>query len=123
MIRRATQIRIEQLAAPRRRAAVRWLKRYEHGIDPLQHTRVIYLQHPAAQCGIVHQKQPEILRLALIPLPVSPRLKAGSRTLVLLVLQIEGIEKQELLFRKVDAAKSALRFPGGVHVVDIHNME
>src|ERR1051326_5063333 len=100
MVRRATQICVQQLTSSWRRTASRWFQSYEYGVDPLQHDRVVHLQHPTAPGGIGQQKQAEILWLALIPLPVSPGLEAGSRALMLLILQIEGIEKQKFFLHK-----------------------
>src|SRR5258707_1201211 len=123
MVRRSAQIGIQKAPALRIRTAVGWFESHKYGVNVLQDSRVVYLEHPTIERRIVHVEEPEICRLAAACFAVSPCLEPGSSAVVALILKIESIKNQEFLLDVVDATESTAGFPVTLYVVNIHNVQ
>ena len=123
MVRGASQIRIENPATTRGGTTVGSFHRHEYGVNAFEHARVIHFQDPSVSSNIVHIEQAQTFRLAVRRLAITPCLKSSRGAVVLLILQIEGVEDQQLFLDVIDAPVAAAGVPFDVHVVYIHDVE
>src|SRR5882762_2591063 len=95
MIRGARQIRVENPAATGGWTTFGGFQRYENRVNAFEHSRVIHLQNPSVGRSVVYIEQAQAFRLAVRRLPVTPCLKSSRCAIVLLILEIEGVEDQQ----------------------------
>src|SRR5882757_6122298 len=88
MIRRASQIRIENPATTGRGTTLGGFQRHENSINAFEHPWVIHLQNPSVSSSVIHIEQAQAFRLAVRRLAVTPRLKSSRCAVVLLILKI-----------------------------------
>src|SRR5713226_868644 len=94
MIRRSAQVGIQKPSAFGGGTAVRRFESHEYGVNVLQDTRIVYLEDPAIEGGIIHIEKAEICRLAAACFAVSPSLESRGGTVVPLILKIECVKNQ-----------------------------
>src|SRR5260370_42365306 len=106
MVRRFPKNGLQEAPGLTIRTAVGWFESHKYGVNVLQDSRVVYLEHPTIERRIAHVEEPEICRLAAACFALSPCPAPTSIAYVAFILKIESIQNQEVLLDVADSPES-----------------